>query len=427
MASRSIHAPPGPRRPQMRPRHGRAAARRDGPYLIQLGLHGLICVYAILFPYLRGLGAAPLIVVLLCAATITAVGARKYIEPLLLMLAALGTAYAAVSYTGILHQGHTLMFETAAIPQQVMWVYALPALIPCFALFCQRIYLRDPHYLKLETFLLLICLAMLGWKLVSSLLLGRFSLGIGNMTNDNAFLAFILVRRITYSKWSSLAKWFAVAAMAISASTAQAKIVLGLLLGLRSFPRHARVMLIAFAIALVLAACVSVFYAKELWAIDPNTGFRAMFWKDVLSDTADTLGAGVGFGTETIRPSYDLQLGGAHVVMVDDGGFIYVGSHNAFTDALYRMGFLGFLLTAAYVIRHLYTVTTGGRAFTSFDCWVAGAMFTTIMVNVGFVSANFFFGVSLLLGWLRFRELYVQERKRLLGFARWSAARKAAA
>jgi len=80
-----------------------------------------------------------------------------------------------------------------------------------------------------------------------------------------------------------------------------------------------------------------------------------------------------------------------------------VGSHNAFFDAVYRMGVLGGGLLIYYFSDQVRSVLRGNPAGRSFDQWVVACLFTLLMVNVGLVSINFLLGSTFLMGWLAFR------------------------
>jgi len=366
-------------------------------------------IYICLFGYVRNLGTGPLLIAL---GMLTAFGVgygRRYIQTPLILLSCLAVVYIGLSYMGVLDRGITLMYSREAIPQQSAYAVMLPFVVAGFAAYHERVAAGNVTFIRLETVIFLIaCAAKLYDFAYPSSYFGaeaeRQFAGIAQLVNNMMILAFIFVRRILYADhvpW--LTKLIAAFILLITSSSAQAGIVLMMLLVLMILPKERLKLTLMFLCLFVVVPFVAAAFAQTIWKLDPNTGIRLFFWRDALDRVWQSGGTGVGFGTETIRPVYGLNAADVTILTEDDPGFIYVGSHNAFVDALYRMGVLGFLLLGGFVLRLFIRVVRGFRGNSVFDCWVTCALVTNLMVNVGLASINLFFGSAFLIGWLVYR------------------------
>jgi O-antigen ligase len=184
-------------------------------------------------------------------------------------------------------------------------------------------------------------------------------------------------------------------------------------------PQWGRTTLLCFTGGLIAISIVAVPFADAIWQQDPNTGIRLFFWRDAISRIVQSYGIGQGFGTETIRPIYELSSGDVTIAGLDQEDFIMVGSHNAFIDAGYRMGLIGMTILVAYIVSLFRTMITVADDNRSFDYFACALLFVILMVNVGLTSINFLFGASFVLGWLAFRTtLRPLDVRREMGVAR---------
>lgn len=366
-------------------------------------------LYACLFGYVRNLGTLPLLAALGLLAAFGITYGRRYMQVPLILLSFLAAVYVMLSYLGVLDRGITLMYSREAIPQQSAYAVVLPFVVAGFAAYHERVAARNAIFLRFETIVFLIaCAAKLYDFAYPASYFGaeaeRQFAGIAQLVNNMMILAFIFVRRILYADHVSQAsKLIAAFILLITSSSAQATIVLIMLLLLMVFPRERLKLTLMFLCFFVVVPFVAAAFAQIIWKIDPNTGIRLFFWRDALNRVWESGGIGVGFGTETIRPVYGLNAADVTILDVDDPGFIYVGSHNAFVDALYRMGALGFVLLSGFILKLFSRVARGFTGNTIFDCWVTCALVTNLMVNVGLASINLFFGSAFLIGWLVYR------------------------
>ncbi len=384
----------------------RLDANHDAQALLLL----LPFMWACLFLISRPLGAPGLALALAPLAIIATHAGRRYLAQSLVIFAVITAAYALLSYFGILDQRLTLLFSPSAVFQQCAYGLFLAFAVASFAFYHEGVAEGRPWFLRLEQLVFLLA--------VFSRLLGIFmmdpdaaanpdfsesSTGLSQFVNAETFLAFIFVRWCLQSPRSSQPMSIFIAiCLILTAGSAQSRLALLPLLALVTAPSLKRPIAIGFLLALIGAIAVTWPFADEIWIMDPNTGIRLFFWHDAVQRFLESHGIGVGFGTETIRPIYDLRAADVTLQDIDSPGFILVGSHNAFIDALYRMGVLGFGCLA-YFCAKLSRSVLRSPAVDIFDCWVLCLTGTVLLVNVGLVSFNFFFGSSFLLGWLVYR------------------------
>ena len=382
-----------------RPAPSPLGSRTRIPVGLQIVLYAVILIYAAAFQQIRFLGVAALAAVAGAAALLWIPIARRFVQPPLIALAGVGAIYAVISYLGILHWD-TLLFAQSAILQQCVYVFLLPILVPVFAYYHERVFLREKSFVYLDNAVFLLCCAV---KIIP-LLYGYINIGAAQLVNTEALFAFMLVRKIFYVKnVSVLLRFFLVFLVAITAASFQSVLVMGFLLALVVMPKSGVVWLRIYIFGLTLIALVAIPFANPIWNLDHNTGIRLFFWHDVIERVLSSWGIGQGFGTETIRPSFALDARDVVISSLESESFIMVGSHNAFFDAVYRMGVLGGGLLIYYFSDQVRSVLRGNPAGRSFDQWVVACLFTLLMVNVGLVSINFLLGSTFLMGWLAFR------------------------
>jgi O-antigen ligase len=366
-------------------------------------------LWASLFTIFRPFGAPALAMALAPLIVVGLSGARRYIAPPLIVFAAITAVYAVLSYLGFLDQRLTLLFSREAVFQQCAYGLVLVFAVASFAFYHEGVAEGRPWFLRLEEVVLLLAILsrLVGLVLVDPETAGAdivaSGIGLAQFVNGETFFAFIFVRRWLHSPHASpRLNIFIALCLIVTAGSAQSRLSLLALLALVIVPSLRKPITVWFLIALLGIIVAAWPFAEAVWIFDPNTGIRLFFWHDVVHRFLESHGIGVGFGTETIRPIYDLRVTDVQLQTIDSPGFILVGSHNAFLDALYRMGVLGFGCLFFFAYGLLKSVLRL-RDLTIFDCWVLCLAATVLIVNVGLVSFNFFFGSTLLLGWLMYR------------------------
>jgi hypothetical protein len=399
--------------PEMAPHLARKAeidaARQD---TIQALLLFVPLFYACFFTQLRSLGTLPLVIAAGALVYVGLVFARRYMQPILFLFGGLALVYVGLSFLGLLDRRLTLMFLRGAILQQSAYALLLPFAVPAFALYHEGVSHGKKAFITLENAVLIMAIIV---KMISVVVpvedplsgeVYRDYSGIFQLLNPIALLAFVLVRRTLQSPdITHYGKVLIAVLLLATSSSSQANIVMGILVPLLLIPTAKQTITFCFLIALIGVAVCSWPYAQEIWIADPNTGIRLFFWHDALDRVWESGGLGVGFGTETIRPLYELQATDVSLVDVDNPSFILIGAHNAFVDATYRMGILGFVLLSVFITRLFAKVVRGSiNDISVMDCWVVCALTVIMMVNVGLASFNFFFGTAFFIAWLVFRS-----------------------
>lgn len=378
---------------------------------LQVACFAVILLYAIFFQTIRILGPAAFALAVGCAVLLWLSMVRWYVQRHLLALALVALIYAVMSSAGFL-AWDTLMFQRGAILQQSLYAFLLPILVPVFAYYHERVVLRDRVFMAMDTIVLLLCVVS---KVLYALSSGAIAnLGIVQLFNVEAIFTFVLVRRLYFTdRPSLLLKVLVVTVLAATAGSFQSVLVAFFLACILVAPQMGRTILLCFVLGLVAISLTAVPFADAIWQVDPNTGIRLFFWRDAIERLVQSYGIGQGFGTETIRPVYELSSGDVSIAALDQDDFIMVGSHNAFIDAGYRMGLVGMTILIAYVAGLFHKVAAPRGVDRSFDYFACALLFVILMVNVGLVSINFLFGSAFVLGWLAFRTAneFVDERR----------------
>jgi hypothetical protein len=376
--------------------------------------------YACFYAQLRPFGAPVLLAALGALVVFGFVHGRRYLSPALLLFACLALVYAGMSYLGMLGRGVTLLFRSSAIVQQSAYALSIPFAVAAFAVYHEGVSQGRRAFVTLETGVLLMAAAA---KLINIVvpaqdpLTGELRIdyvGIAQLVNPIGLLAFVLVRRTLLSPQATRIGTVTLAVLLlVTASSAQGILAMGVLLPLVLLPNARRTVTFCFLLALLAIPLIAMPYAQDVWLADPNTGIRLFFWQDAFERLWHTGGVGVGFGTETIRPIYALTTTDVTLVGIDDPGFIFIGSHNAFVDAFYRMGVIGGGVLAIFIVGLFVRIVRGTIAHVNtMDCWVVCTLAVSLMVNVGLVSFNFFFANTFFLGWLMYRAASSQQRAR---------------
>jgi len=225
----------------------------------------------------------------------------------------------------------------------------------------------------------------------------------GAMINNIVIGLFFITGRLFYARdWSRLA---AAAAVLLVATTTH-------------FVQFWLMAMAAFAIllrapprvtAVAVAAFLTITYAYEMTRIpqemaeNPNKGIRVVFIVDAFTSLLDTRGLGIGYGTESVRWTYQIAGLPKFTFMPDRQTIsrerlleiLSRGVHNSFAQAMLRTGALGIMLLssaffAAFPPRNL---TTPARSHASIlfliifiACFVNPALESPVqLVGIGFV------------------------------------------
>ena len=216
-------------------------------------------------------------------------------------------------------------------------------------------------------------------------------------------LSYLAFRR---GKWRSFAIVALLSLCALSLSYAfyvQNVIVYLTLVGflVAAMPRFPfdRLFLGAFIFVLAAATIVGIYNPLPAFEIDPNTGWRLAWWRDGLEASAQTWGIGVGFGTESLRNEYSALLG-RDTYWAETEEFLFISTHSAFFDTIFRTGFIGFLLLCVVLVRCLPhpQIEPLARAHC---CAMFAVLLLCLHSNLGLQSPMYSLGVAFCIGYLQ--------------------------
>ena len=184
--------------------------------------------------------------------------------------------------------------------------------------------------------------------------------------------------------------------------SAQSQIVVALLCVIY-LVRMPRLTFWVYVSALSAFLAVAPYFALELHRMDPNTGIRSSLWRDTITAVEQTFGVGVGYGTEYITNNF-IELKGRSWTVISESaaGRLFIGTHSGIYDVLLRLGVVGLLLFAIWLLQELAVAGRSRNLATAQTTAGIGiVLMTAIFVNVGMASMGFVFGVSFCVAALR--------------------------
>lgn len=234
----------------------------------------------------------------------------------------------------------------------------------------------------------------------------KFSLGmivsfdedflIYGIVNENApilALTFVYVHCRADRPWKAIITSLVLLAMCRSQTS-----FLAATMSLLAFWIHGhRVMLAGSAIACLIFVGGAQLFHREVHAIDPNTSFRALLWRDSSSILADTMGFGVGYGTEYVRNDFrSIAADFDRYIREDAEDRLYLGTHSSLYDVSIRVGIIGLILLLAGFYRDLLGPVISTR-LERLRFTLVGAMLFNNVFNMGLASINLTLGTALFL------------------------------
>ena len=172
----------------------------------------------------------------------------------------------------------------------------------------------------------------------------------GSFTNNISIAMFFLTAgALAGSGWRRYISVAIILMMFSLTSLAQFAIVTaGVLAILAGAP--GRLIAVGIIGTLSLLYLVGYFFLAELLILAPNSGIRLVFLVDTFRSVFDTLGAGIGYGTESVRWRYNFPNRPEFVFLPEPSSMTHgqmlealsTGVHNSLFQALLRTGLLGF-------------------------------------------------------------------------------------
>lgn len=152
-------------------------------------------------------------------------------------------------------------------------------------------------------------------------------------------------------------------------------------------------------LAITSVALFGMLDPVSLYTLDPNTGWRTIFWRNAMEALTETWGIGVGFGTEALRNEYTL-IGRAFFLPEENTSFLLIGTHNAFFDVALRLGIVGLVLWSA-VILGCYPAAKMPARIRAQGAVAFFALFICVFSNVALQSPLYVIGVAFVIGYLQ--------------------------
>jgi hypothetical protein len=347
------------------------------------------CVYAFTWPYSRALGGIPLAG--LAVASVAYAGHKAWtgrnfgFAPVCVIVC----AYVLATILSIPSGSWTTVRDLSAIPQQVGSYILLPALVVC----CRDAleYLHERRLLRKALLSI-----FLGSCLIAPWFTREFDVAksvsdifsVVSLANPDG-IGLICITAYAYSSSRSRMLTILIGTLAILLGGNVSTSIVGLLLIIMILVPFPSIALFSYTAALTVFSIAAPYFALELFSVDPNTGVRALFWRDALSAVHDTSLLGVGYGTESVTNVY-WELGGWQF-NEEELNVLFIGVHNSFYQILFRCGIVG-LLALAYLLWRLARLvmisTHDGRRH---RMWLWMTLLTSMMINPAFDSINFLF------------------------------------
>lgn len=370
-------------------------------------------LYACTFSALRPFGEIPLVIAVGSASLACLFAVRVWVSPRLIVFGLLSCVVLLLSIARLMPRSWTTLYDTTAALRQWAWVPILLILLTSFRAFlgvCGAFIERNAMPILLILYVVTrasVLLAAEGEELSRSVRLYT-------LTNENALVLTIGTVAIL-SRWRTrLARGVLFLVMLLLTSSAQT-LIYALVAAVVAFSRRPRLVVWILLASLLIASLLSLFFMKSLYDLDPNTAIRSLFWRDALIAIWESMGAGVGFGTESVVNNF-LAIRSDGWQLRDDFATdrIFIGTHSSFFDVAFRMGIPGIILFMLWFVHAIDPGRGGDLGRRRLAACLACLVIISNAVNSALVSMNFLFGLSFALAWIA----YVRQPSRPPGDSR---------
>lgn len=367
-----------------------------------LALAAAPLIYAVGFQYFRDLGEWPLVLTMACSLASVIVSNKLIMSHANTLFACTSVVFLLLSLSGVVPNAWTVYRDDFAAIRQWIWIPMIPLLVTNFHLIVTTTVNYFGNNIVLYSAVIFVCsrLALLadsGWNLNS------WSWQSNGMTNEIAILMCLLSCLIVKEK----SPYVVVAVILLSCvflTSVQVYMLLAAILGVRVMRSPGPVLYVSFFLV-ILGHFVGPIYVEELYALDGNTGVRAVLWRDVWQAVVESWGVGVGFGTEYIKNDFSAIKPGQWGLS-DEEGRLFVATHSTFYDVLLRMGVPGLSLFIWWLVRAMKTGPSDGSRVNRFGATLVVIFLFMNAFNSGLTSMNFIFGSCFVLACLHsVREL----------------------
>jgi len=360
-----------------------------------------------LSPFIRFYSGALFLVFLSGSVFYLAIKRHFVPYPSLIFFTLIGILYVFLSYAEALPVAWTRFHNTSHIPQQASFVFALYPIILAAQL--QWMFLFS-HKRPAKYLLLLACAGILSGFLHIFFLDGS-TYYFMFARNAVAFIYVAILWFLISSNAMLKPIWLTLLLVLLFLFGSSGQILVsGVVVATIVLSPWPRTTTNGAIFSMILLYGVGVIYIDEviftLWEFDHNTGIRLIFINDSLRALVQTIGIGVGFGTESI---VNLYAGISHTHIEWDkefSSFINTSIHNSFVAIAFRLGLPGCIAFLWFFFVDAMPAKTTNTDETRFTYGVFFLAFTALFVNVGLESPTYIVGIGFMLGLiLAFKEL----------------------
>lgn len=379
--------------------------------LKRTALFGVFVVFLLIFGLGNYLRFMPPVVV--AALTLVLLGGYVVLRPIVpyksaSLLAGLALVYSALSWLQIFPLSWTVFHDSDVILRQ-MYGWVLLPVVAGLSYLWWRLYTEQQRPTWWLWGLLLACVLgpiVLGFVLPALHVVPEPSFRLFRGLNNHSLVAFALFACFVFSLkpiHGVLACFAMLGVCMVFYGNAQNPIVLGYLLLLVMVQGFSAVWLkLGFWATLGM---ITLYYLYgwinlyTIWDFDANTAVRLVFINNILTSVSDTLGFGVGFGTEAIR-NFFAQIDTDFVDLNDPTiNFIMIGPHNTFFEAMFRLGIMGFILFGMFF--YALTKPVHNPANQALHYALCFGCFVTLWVNNTLLTPTEFFGFAFVVGLIK--------------------------
>lgn len=380
--------------------------------MLEISLHRLsamlLLVFALSMPFTRMIGGLNLIVFFFAALAISfRLNAVRKLPRSLLLFCLLALAYVVFSLMGLLPRTWTRYFEVSAIPQQALFLYAMPTtiLVVLFYISKKLHSVAQIRELAAKLFFTWVAVKVIGILIAAFYpsaeevgLLQMISISGMGTTSSLVIVAAALYLGTISKPLNRVPIILAFIAFSLISPFSQNKIFALVFALIWVFPRHSFKILLALILISVMVYFYGYLSPYSLYGVDQNLTVRVVLLRDAISGFFDSGLMGVGFGTEAISNYYAL-FGNPVFHNEEESGFIHLAHHNSFATVAFRLGVVGLALFLFFTYQTIKEVGAEGACNErAVKCSAFLAFFVVVFLNPALESFVYLYGVCLYLG-----------------------------
>tara|TARA_R110002074_G_scaffold316814_2_gene487296 strand:- start:8382 stop:9431 length:1050 start_codon:yes stop_codon:yes gene_type:complete len=315
---------------------------------------------------------------------------------ILFFFSVFGLFYALLSYVNVLPDAWTTLYRRAAIPQQAIFVLAIPVFVLANYTMFQRI--LESRFGYRYFYALLVSYA--GYRAVTYASGQGFDLFFNTLSNS-IFPVYVAIGHIVFVRFRRTTRAAAtiVGGLMVPFTSFLQNSLGGIYLAAIGFLGFPRMVLYGLVFSLVGVSILGQWYFDAIWKLSPNTGVRLWMMRAGIDGFIQSYGLGVGFGKESLKTIFPL-LGRTFLSPTDTSvNFIMVGNHNALVQLLFRMGLIGFLLFLSFLLKCLPS-DVANRGLRNSAFYSYGMIFILLLSNPSIESAAYHVGLAVAIAYV---------------------------